>query len=318
MNDPQKTGDKIKQAADSLTTEMKEPIEKITTKVETWWDTFLSMLPNMAVAVVLFIIFLISAKAIQKVFLRLFRRSSTNRALENLFGTIVYYVVLGTGLFIILEVLQLDKAVTSLLAGVGVVGLALGFAFQDIAANFVSGIILAFRTPFHIGHIVKISDYMGTVTRTNLRVTVIKTFQGQEVYIPNKDVLQSPIQNFTILGQRRIDLAVGVSYADDLQKVEDLVIKTLKDLEGVIRHEDMIFTYTEFGDSSINFEIKFWIDYPDNPGFLHMRSKAIKAIKKAFDENEITIPFPIRTLDFGIKGGMTLSEMNINTGHAPT
>ena len=318
MNDPQKTGEKIKQAADSLTTEMKEPIEKITGKVETWWDTFLSMLPNMAVAVVLFIIFLVSAKAIQKVFLRLFRRSSANKALENLFGTIVYYVVLGTGLFIILEVLQLDKAVTSLLAGVGVVGLALGFAFQDIAANFVSGIILAFRTPFHIGNIVKISDFMGTVTRTNLRVTVIKTFQGQEVYIRNKDVLQSPIQNFTILGQRRIDLAVGVSYGDDLQKVENLVIKTLKELDGVIRHEDMIFTYTEFGDSSINFEIKFWIEYPDNPGFLNMRSKAIKSIKKAFDDNDITIPFPIRTLDFGIKGGMTLSEMNINSGNAAT
>ena len=318
MTNLQKTSQKIEQTADSLKTEIKAPIEKITGKVETWWDTFLNMLPNMAVAVVLFIIFLISAKAIQRVFLKLFRRSSQNKALENLFGTIVYYAVLGTGLFIILEVLQLDKAVTSLLAGVGVVGLALGFAFQDIAANFVSGIILAFRTPFHIGDIVSIGGYMGTVTRTNLRVTVIKTFQGQEVYIPNKDVLQSPIQNYSILGQRRIDLAVGVSYGDDLQKVEDLVTNTLQELDGVIRHEDMIFTYTEFGDSSINFEIKFWIDYPDNPGFLHMRSKAIKAIKAAFDDNDITIPFPIRTLDFGIKGGETLSQMKINTGNAPT
>ncbi|WP_421871171.1 mechanosensitive ion channel family protein [Marinoscillum sp.] len=318
MIDPQKTSQEIKQTADSLGTEMKAPIEKITGKVETWWDTFLSMLPNMAVALVLFIIFLISAKAIQKVFLKLFRRSSENKALENLFGTIVYYIVLGTGLFIILEVLQLDKAVTSLLAGVGVVGLALGFAFQDIAANFVSGIILAFRTPFNVGHIVKIGDFMGTIARTNLRVTVVKTFQGQEVYIPNKDVLQSPIQNFSILGQRRIDLAVGISYGDDLQKVEDLILKTLKELDGVIRHEDMIFTYTAFGDSSINFEIKFWIEYPDNPGFLSMRSKAIKAIKAAFDDNDITIPFPIRTLDFGIKGGQTLSEMKVHTGNAPT
>lgn len=310
----QNTGDKIKQAADSLTTEIKEPIEKITDKVETWWDYFLSMLPNMAVAVVLFIIFLISAKTIEKVFLRLFRRSSANRALENLFGTIVYYSVLGTGLFIILEVLQLDKAVTSLLAGVGVVGLALGFAFQDIAANFVSGIILAFRTPFHIGHIVQIGNFMGTVSRTNLRVTVIRTFQGQEVYIPNKDVLQSPIQNFSILGQYRIDLSVGVSYGDDLDKVEKLVLQTVGSLEGVIRHDDMIFTYTEFGDSSINFEIKFWVDYPDHPGFLAMRNSAIKAIKKAFDQNDITIPFPIRTLDFGIKGGASLSEISINSG----
>lgn len=297
---------------------MAAPIEQITSKIESWWDGLISMLPNMAVALVLFIIFLVSAKAVQSVFLKLFRKSSDNKALENLFGTIVYYVVLGTGIFIILEVLQLEKAVTSLLAGVGVVGLALGFAFQDIAANFVSGIILAFRKPFLVGDIIDINGIMGPVQRTNLRVTVVKTFQGQEVYLPNKDVLQSPITNYSVLAQRRIDLAVGISYGDDLQKVEDLVTNTLKSLEGVIRLEDLIFTYTGFGDSSINFEIKFWIDYPDNPGFLHMRSKAIKAMKAAFDDNDITIPFPIRTLDFGIKGGETLSQMKINTGNAPT
>lgn len=295
-----------------------EPIEKITTKVNGWMDAFLEMLPNMAVAVVLFILFLITAKAIQRVFLNLFRKSSDNKALENLFGTIIYYIVLGTGLFIILEVLQLDKAVTSMLAGIGVVGLALGFAFQDIAANFVSGIILAFRKPFLVGHIIEVDGTMGPVVRTNLRVTVIKTFQGQEVYIPNKDVLQNPIINYSILGQRRIDLAVGVSYGDDLRKVESLVMETIGNLEGVIRKEDMIFTYTAFGDSSINFEIKFWIEYPGNPSYLSMRNEAIIALKQAFDDNDITIPFPIRTLDFGIKGGEKLSAMQLNTGHAPT
>jgi len=307
-----------KKMAQEITSEMKAPVEHITEKVDSWLDGFLSMLPNMAVALVLFIIFLICAKAFQKVFLKLFRKSSENQALENLFGTIVYYIVLGTGIFIILGVLQLDKAVTSLLAGVGVVGLALGFAFQDIAANFVSGIILAFRTPFRIGDIVKIGDYMGAISRTNLRVSVIRTFQGQEVYIPNKDVLQSPIENFTILGERRIDLAVGVSYGDDLEKVERLVKETISNLEGVVRKEDLIFTYTAFGDSSINFEVKFWILYPDQPGYLTMLSKAIKAIKGAFDQNDITIPFPIRTLDFGIKGGEKLSAMQLNTGNAPS
>jgi small conductance mechanosensitive channel len=152
---------------------------------------------------------------------------------------------------------------------------------------------------------------MGIVSRTNLRVTVVQTYQGQEVYIPNKDVLSNAITNFSVLGERRIDLAVGVSYGDNLKKVRDLVLQTLQNLEGVIRKEDMIFTYTEFGDSSINFEIKFWIKYPDNPSYLEMRSKSIIAIKDAFDEADITIPFPIRTLDFGIKGGEKLSQMNL-------
>jgi len=296
---------------DSVKSEINEPIQAITSKINTWFDVLVDMIPNVLLSVILLIVFLVISKLAKKVFIKIFQKSSDNRALENLFSTIIYYAMLGIGLFIILDVLNLDKAVTSLLAGVGVVGLALGFAFQDIAANFVSGVILAFRKPFLIDDVIQLGDLMGEVTRTNLRVTVVRTFQGQEVYVPNKDVLSNSITNYSVLKERRIDLAVGVSYGDNLKKVRDLVLDTLNNLEGVIRKEDMIFTYTEFGSSSINFEIKFWISYPTNPSYLEMRSKAIIAIKDAFDEADITIPFPIRTLDFGIKGGEKLSEMKI-------
>lgn len=301
---------------DSVSNEFERPIEVVTNKVESWIEILVDMIPNMLLSVILLILFIVLSRLVRKLFIKVFRKSSDNKALEGLFSTIIYYAMLGIGLFIILDILNLNKAVTSLLAGVGVVGLALGFAFQDIAANFVSGIILAFRKPFMIGDVVVVGDLMGIVDRTNLRVTVIRTYQGQEVYVPNKDVLSNPITNYSVLEQRRIDLAVGVSYGDDLHKVKDLVLQTLNNLEGVIRKEDMIFTYKEFGDSSINFEIKFWIKFPDNPSFLEMRSKAIMAIKDAFDENDITIPFPIRTLDFGIKGGEKLSEMNIGPNNS--
>lgn len=291
---------------------MEQAIKKVWEKLDSWIDAFISMLPNMALAVALFILFLILARLGRKLFVKIFDKTPVeNQALEDLFATIIYNVILGIGIFTILGILHLDKAVTSLLAGVGVLGLALGFAFQDIAANFVSGIILAFRTPFQIGDIIEVNDIMGSVSRTNLRVTVIKSFTGQEVYVPNKDVLQAPIQNYTVLGKRRIDLGVGVSYGDDLDKVETLVKKTVGDMEGIIDKENLIFDYSEFGDSSINFNIRFWVEYPGQPGFLAMRNSAIKKIKAAFDENDITIPFPIRTLDFGIKGGKDLSEMKL-------
>ncbi|MGM0580560.1 MAG: mechanosensitive ion channel family protein [Bacteroidota bacterium] len=301
---------------ESVKNELAKPIEAVTGKLNTWMDIVVEMIPNMLLSIILFIVFIVISRLARKLFIKVFRKSSDNKALESLFSTIIYYAMIGIGLFIILDILNLDKAVTSLLAGVGVVGLALGFAFQDIAANFVSGIILAFRKPFLIDDVVEVGDLMGIVNRTNLRVTVIRTYQGQEVYVPNKDVLSNPITNYSILGERRIDLAVGVSYGDDLHKVKDLVLETLQNLEGVIRKEDMIFTYKEFGDSSINFEIKFWIKYPDNPSYLEMRSKAIMAIKDAFDKADITIPFPIRTLDFGIKGGEKLSEMNVGPNNS--
>ncbi|TXC85243.1 mechanosensitive ion channel family protein [Luteibaculum oceani] len=295
----------------SIASQITQPLQKVGEKLQGWITEAITMLPNLLAGAVCYLFFWLVARAVKRILGKAMGKYSDNKVLQNLFTTIAYYSVLGLGFFVVLEILKLEKTVTSLLAGVGVIGLALSFAFQDIAANFISGIILAFRRPFQVDQIVEIGGVMGTVSRTNLRVTVITTFQGQEVYIPNKDVLQNPITNYSILGQYRIDLAVGVSYGDDLEKVEELVIDTIKNLDGVIRHEDMIFTYTGFGSSSVDFEIKFWIEYPDHPGFLEMRNKAIKAVKKAFDKNEITIPFPIRTLDFGIKGGADLSQMSV-------
>jgi Small-conductance mechanosensitive channel len=292
--------------------EIEKPLNVVFEKVESWIDGFIAMIPNMIVAVLTFIIFLLLAKYGSKIAIKVFSKTSNNTALKNLLSTVVHWSILGLGVFIILGILGLEKAVTSLLAGVGVVGLALGFAFQDIAANFVSGIILAFRKPYRIGDVIEINDVMGKVLRTNLRVTVMETFQGQEVFIPNKELLQGNIVNYFSLTHRQIIIACGISYAEDLEEVESVVRKAILELEGLIRKDDLIFDYEEFGGSSINFYVRFWIEYPGEPGYLGMKSKAIKAIKKSFDQNNITIPFPIRTLDFGIKGGKTLSEMEIH------
>lgn len=291
-------------------------LSQVIEKIESWWETFVSMIPNMGVAILLLIIFVVLSRLAAKTFKKIFAKTSENKALTSLFTTIIKYTVIGIGLFIILSVLKLDKAVTSILAGVGILGLALGFAFQDIAANFVSGIILAFRTPFTIGDIIKVNDIMGTAMATNLRTTIVKTFTGQEVFIPNKDVLQNPIFNYTVLGKRRIDISVGISYGDDLDKVQAITLETIKNMDGVIDLENTVFDYEEFGGSSINFNIRFWISYPGAPGYFKVKTDAIKAIKKAFDDNDIMIPFPIRTLDFGIRGGEPLSAMQLNLQNA--
>ncbi len=289
------------------------PIQTVIQKLEGWLDSFISLIPNMAVTLLLLIIFLVLARLGSKLFIKIFSKASKNEALGHLFSTVVYAAILGIGLFIMLGVLGLNKALTSLIAGIGVIGLVLGLAFQDIAADYISGVILAFRKPFKIGDIIEVKDIMGKVSKINLRDTVIVTFQGQEVYIPNNDFLQHAFYNFSVLEKRRIDIAVSVSYAEDLDKVEDVVLSTIKNLDGVIDKDLMVLDYSEFDSSSINFNIRFWIEYPGELGYFTMKSKAIKAIKSAFDEQDITIPFPIRTLDFGIKGGQKLSQMELNT-----
>jgi small conductance mechanosensitive channel len=118
------------------------------------------------------------------------------------------------------------------------------------------GAILAFWRPFKIGDIIEVKEIMGTVSKTDLRVTVLQTFKGQEVYIPNKDLLQGAIYNFSIFEKRRIDIAVGVSYAEDLDKVKAVDLRTIKNLERVVDKDLIVFDYAEFDSSSINFNIQ--------------------------------------------------------------
>lgn len=281
-------------------------IEKLTT----WLRELITMLPNFGLAIIVVILGFLLAGFVRKMSEKMILRFGHVSALTHLLSSVIYIITIGITIFIALSILQLDKAVTTILAGAGIVGLALAFAFQDIAANFMSGILIAFRRPLRVGDIVKIKDYMGKVENINLRDTVLRTFQGQLVIIPNKEVFQNPIENFSLLGKRRMDITIGVSYGDDLQKVKDITLEAVKNIEGLAT-DPITFFYSEFADSSINFTLRLWVATPEQPDFLRVRSEAIMNVKKAYDNNEIVIPFPIRTLDFGIKGGATISEMPI-------
>lgn len=287
----------------------------VTDKLENWIRNFIEMLPNLVVSLLVLILFYVLGKIIRKAANNLLNKVTNNKTIINLLETIIGISILGIGIFIALSVLQLDGAVTSLLAGAGIIGLALGFAFQDIASNFISGVILSIRHPFGIGDIIETNDFYGTVQKLNLRNTIIQTVTGQIVYVPNKKVFENPLQNYTTTGLRRVDLACGISYGDDLEKARDVAIKTVDSVNNVLSDKGIEFYYDEFGDSSINFKIRFWISFATNPDFWKVRSEAIIAISKAFDENDIMIPFPIRTLDFGIRGGEKLDTMLPDTGN---
>lgn len=281
----------------------------ITDKLILWGKELIKILPNIALAAFILVFGFFISKYIRNLIRRLIKRFIDNQTLDNLLSSMIYIFLLGIVIFIALSVLKLDKAVTSILAGAGILGLALAFAFQDIAANFMSGIFLSIRKPLLVGDIVKIKEYMGKVVEINLRDTVIRTYQGQMVIIPNKDVFQHPIENYTLLGKRRIDLKVGISYGEDLEKVKEITLQAVKDIEGLAKDDEVTLFYTEFGDSSINYVIRLWININEQVDFLEVQSQSIIRIKKAYDANNIMIPFPIRTLDFGIKGGVPLNEV---------
>ncbi len=289
--------------------DIQEALTQLLEKLAGWIQAFIVMLPNLAVAVLVVIAFGIASRIVKRVVGAAMGHVSPHTSLNRLIATVAYVVALTVGLFVALGIVGLDKTVTSLLAGVGILGLALGFAFQDIASNFMSGILLLIRRPFQAGDIIETNGHLGSVAEVNLRTTVIRTFDGKVVFMPNRSVLGSPLVNQSATGHLRVDIPVGVSYGDDLEKASRVAVEAIEGLELRAQDRDVELFYESFGGSSIDLVVRFWVEYRRHADYLEARSRAIVRVKKAFDANGITIPFPIRTLDFGIVGGEKLEDV---------
>ncbi|HEY0511917.1 MAG TPA: mechanosensitive ion channel family protein [Thermoanaerobaculia bacterium] len=284
--------------------------ELLTGKVMGWGRDFVLLLPNLAVAVAVLVGFWLLAKLARNLLTRLLRRVSHSEQVNRVLGQAVFLALVAAGLFIALGILGLQKTVASLLAGAGIVGLALGFAFQDIAANFMAGIYLSIEHPFRAGHLIRSKDIEGVVKRVHLRWTEIRAPEGQIVLVPNKQIFENPITNYSATGQRRVDLKVGVSYGDDLEKVRRVAVKAIETMAERKAETEVELFFQELGDSAINLVVRFWIDFTAKQSdYLHAKSEAIERLKRAFDDNGITMPFPTRTLDFGVKGGENLADV---------
>jgi small conductance mechanosensitive channel len=149
-----------------------------------------------------------------------------------------------------------------------------------------------------IGDWVVTNGYSGEVVEINLRNIVVKESDNNYVMIPNSKIIEEPFKNFTRTARSRVMVNCGVGYKSNLEMVQKLTTETLESLFPQRGNEEVEFMYEEFGDSSINFVVRFWTDVTRNRDVMMARSKAILAIKKAFDNNGINIPFPIRTIDF--------------------
>ncbi len=273
-----------------------EAIRLVFLRLDGWAKLVISHLPDLAIALALIVVFNLTARVLRRFTVRNLDRVSDNPALVNLTGTVIQLMVSSIGLFYALGMLGLDKTVTSLLAGAGVIALALGFALQDLTANFISGIIIALQRPIQVGDVVETNGYTGRVISIKLRSVKLDNFSGQTIEIPSKDVFQKPIVNYTRSGERRMELSAGISYVDDLDKAQQVATDAIGALP-FIRHGKPVEVYFRgFTLDSIQFYVWFWIDpAAANPG--QAMSEAIKALKRAFDQHNILLVFAPYTLD---------------------
>lgn len=276
-------------------------------KLQSWGEGLVSLVPNLVAAATVLLGTWFLARLARAALQRGVQRISGSDEVTALLARTVQLAVIAAGVFVSLGILQLEKTVASLLAGVGILGLALGFACQDIAANFVSGILMSVRHPFRVGDVVETNGFFGVVERMELRAMRLRRTTGELVVLPNRLVYENPIVNFSDRGRRRVDVEVGISYGEDLARVRRIVLEVVGRLERRLPEPEPEFYWTRFGESAIDFVVRFWTPYHREKDHLAARSEAIQAIRKAFAEHRISIPFPIRTLDFSEVGGETIA-----------
>ncbi len=272
-----------------------EGLTKLYDKLEGWGAGIIKMLPNLVIATLTILVFWGLGHWGYKLMRRILKKTHFNESLEHLLASIFRIAIVMLGVILALAVMDLQKTVFSMLAGVGVVGLALGFAFQDLAANFMAGVMLAVKSPVNIGDMIEINGTMGKVIRIRLRETLIRDLDGHDVFIPNKDFTTNQLINYTSNGRRRIEVKVGIGYEDNAQEGIEVVRKALTSVDGVLSNPAPEAYVVELGGSSVNIVAHLWFKYPEGD-YLKIQSEATVRVKEKLEASRFNIPFPIRTL----------------------
>jgi small conductance mechanosensitive channel len=274
---------------------MKSAWSIIHEKLEGWWLYSVRMLPNFILAAFILLVFFLMSRILRKVVYNFVLRISKSISVSSMISGVVYLLVFLSGVMSALDILELDKTVSSLLAGVGIIGLALGFAFQDITSNFISGAFIALKRPFDVGHKIETNGFTGTIEEIQLRSTTLRTEAGLHVNIPNKDIFQKPIINYTRSELRNVVIEFVLPAQVEPSYAEDLIRSSLISSNAEKLYDNIQFFYTALENPNVRIQVSFWTSQIDPVAFQQTRHKAIQSILTTLQRSGIyEVKYPVR------------------------
>lgn len=263
--------------------------EGIYTTVDSWIDGFIRILPNLAVALLLFLLFVglaVAAKYAVKRWAR--RRHRAN--LGEVLGGFVKAAVIALGALLALTIVLPSVKPGDLLAGLGIGSVAIGFAFKDILQNWLAGVLILLRQPFRPGDQIAVERFEGLVDRIDTRVTAIRTYDGRLALIPNSDVYTNAVIVNTAFDKRRSQYDVGIGYGDHTDKAKQVILSTVQSVEGVESEPAPDVLIVDLAASWVTLRPRWWTN-SRRADVVEVKSRVIEAIKLALDEAGIDMPF---------------------------
>lgn len=255
-----------------------------------WW-----IMPNIGIAAVVLIIFIVLALVVRTSVFRLLHHRRED--LAALLASFAKWAVIGLGALVVSAIVFPSVRPADILATLGIGSVAIGFAFKDILQNWFAGLLILLRQPFRTGDQIVVGSHEGTVEHVEARATLLKTYDGRRVVIPNSEVYTRSVVVNTAFDKRRSEYELGIGYGDDVEEARRVILRVLERIEGVEANPRPEVIAWDLADSSVVLKLRWWTA-SRRSALVEARGRVIPAVKHALDEAGIDIPFPTRVMLF--------------------
>jgi small conductance mechanosensitive channel len=268
------------------------------TKIQEMLNGAIAILPNLVVALIVFLIFYLVAREVKWLVKRLTVKYRHARSLGLVLGRLAQGSIILLGLFIALSIVIPSFKAGQLIQLLGIGGVAIGFAFRDILQNFLAGILILLTEPFRIGDQIVVKNFEGTVEAIETRATTMKTYDGRRIVIPNSELFTESVTVNTAFDYRRLEYDVGIGYGDDIDLAKQLILEAMHSVNGVLKEPPPDALVVALAGSSVNIRARWWVKPPRRADALDVQDKVLTAIKNKLTANGIDLPFPTQQILF--------------------
>lgn len=259
-------------------------------KIDTWLDGLFRLLPNIALALAVLVVFWLVARGVSSI-VRKTARSHERQSLAEVGGSMVKWAIIIVGAMLAITIVAPSISPGDLISGLGVSSVAIGFAFKDILQNMLAGILILLRQPFEVGDQIVSGGHEGTVEKIETRATLIKTYDGRRVVIPNSEIYTDSVVVNTAFEERRSQYDVGIGCNDDWDKARQIMVEACSGVEGVSAEPKPETIPIELGDFANIIRLRWWTK-SDRASQIHIFGEVLQAVYVALDEEGIDMPYP--------------------------
>jgi len=249
----------------------------------------LEKLPTIILGLVIFSVFFIIARPLSTMLTRPLQKRNGSRLILVVVRRIISLAVILVGLYILMRLAGLTQFAVALLSGTGVLGLIVGFAFKDIAENFLSSLLLSVQRPFKLGDIVEVEGYLGVVKKMTSRATTLVDFNGDHIQVPNATIYKNAIRNLTANPNMRGTFVIGIGYDADVNQAQAIALEIMSTLDVVLQEPEPQVLVDSLGSSTCNLRLYFWVNNEQNSQ-AKVASVLMKRVVLAYTENGISMP----------------------------